>query len=391
MISKRLQQIAESATLAMTEAARKMQRKGIKVLNFTAGEPDFDTPQHIKKAAIDAINLGFTKYTETSGIPELKQAIIEKFKKDNNLIYTPENILVANGVKQCLYNILQAIINPGDEVLIPIPYWVSFSEMVKLAEGKCVFLPSNDNFKIDRETLQKHLTKKTKALILNSPSNPTGAVYERVKLKAIAQTCVENNIMVISDEIYEKLIYEGKHYSIASLNDKIKKLTAVMNGVSKTYAMTGWRIGYCAGDREIIKAATKLQDHSTSNPNSIAQKAAIVALTSSQLSVKAMVGEFKKRRDYIVDRLRGIKQIKVKKPHGAFYVFPDVSKLYTSEIPDSVSFCNKLLDRTCVAVVPGSAFGDDRCIRISFAVSMETIKMGLDRIEEFTFFLHGEN
>ena len=377
--------------MAMSTKARELQRQGVQVLSFTIGEPDFDTPQHIKEAAIVAINQGFTKYTDTSGIPELKHAIIEKFKKDNNLTYTPENILVGNGVKQCLYNIFQAIVNPKDEVLIPIPYWVSFSEMVKLAEGKCIFLPCNDNFKIDKQTLQKHLTKKTKALILNSPSNPTGAVYNESELADIAQICVENNIIVISDEIYEKLIYEGKHYSIASLNDKIKQLTIVFNGVSKTYAMTGWRIGYCAGDTEIIKAASRLQDHTTGNPNSIAQKAAIAALTGPQESVKTMVEEFKKRRDYMVNRLNSIKQIKVKKPDGAFYVFPDVSKLYNSEIPDSVSFCKKLLDEYFVAVVPGSAFGDDRCIRVSFAVSLETIKMGLDRIKEFTFLLCGEN
>jgi len=383
ILAKRVQHISASPTLAITALVNKMKREGKDVISFAAGEPDFDTPKHIKKAAISAINQGFTKYTATSGIIELKLAICEKFKKDNNLIYKPENILVSNGAKQCLYNLIQALVDPNDEVLIQIPYWVSYEEMVKLAGGKCVFIKPNIGLKITADQIEKAITPKTKILILNSPSNPTGVVYDKKELEEIAQVLVKYNIIVISDEIYEKLIYGKKHYSIASINDKIKKLTVVVNGASKSYAMTGWRIGYCAGPKEIIKSASSLQDHSTSNPNSIAQKAVTAALTGSEDCIQEMAREYRKRRDYTIDRLRTIKGIKVEEPNGAFYVFVDVSKLYNKNVADSVSFCTALLKQFFVGCIPGSAFGDDRYIRLSFATSLDNIKEGLQRLDKF--------
>ncbi len=382
-IAKRLAHISASPTLAITAAVNKMKKEGIDVISFAAGEPDFDTPKHIKQAAIDAINKGFTKYTATSGILELKQAICEKFKKDNHLIYKPENILVSNGAKQCLYNLIQVLVDPNDEVLIQIPYWVSYEEMVKLAGGKCVFIKPKVGLKITALEIKAAITPKTKVFILNSPSNPTGAVYDKRELEEIAKLCVKHDIVVISDEIYEKLIYGKKHYSIASLDDKIKKLTIVVNGASKSYAMTGWRIGYCAGPKEIIEMASSLQDHSTSNPNSIAQKAALAALTGSEDCIRDMASEYEKRRDYMIDKLRTIKGLKVEKPDGAFYAFVDVSRLYNRNVSDSVGFCIALLKQFFVGAIPGSAFGDDRYIRLSFATSLENIKEGLKRLEKF--------
>ncbi|MBI2034326.1 MAG: pyridoxal phosphate-dependent aminotransferase [Candidatus Levybacteria bacterium] len=383
MISDRAQQICPSATLAMNAKALEMRKLGIDVISFGAGEPDFDTPEHIKKAAIEAISAGFTKYTPTSGIPELKQAIIAKFQKDNDLIYTNKQILVSNGAKQSLYVIIQTIINPGDEVIIPVPYWVSYEEMVKLASGKCVFVPSGKNFIATANQIRKHVTKKTKAIILNSPSNPTGAVYDKETLKEIAALCCKYNIYVLSDEIYEKLIYTKKHVSIASFGEEIKKQTIVINGVSKTYAMTVWRIGYCGGPEDIIKAASSLQDHMTSSPNSIAQKAAVAALKGSFANLEKMRKVYVKRRDYMVKRLKAIKGVSVSIPDGAFYVFADISSLYKNSLNSSALFCEQLLIQQHVAAVPGSAFGDDRFIRLSFATDMQSIIKGLDRIESF--------
>lgn len=382
-IAKRVQKISASPTLAITAEVNRMKKEGIDVISFAAGEPDFDTPKHVKDAAIDAINKGFTKYTATSGIMELKLAICEKFKKDNNLQYKPENILVSNGAKQSLYNLIQVLVDPNDEVLIQIPYWVSYEEMVKLAGGKCVFIKPKIGLKITAEQIERAVTSKTKIFIFNSPSNPSGVVYDKKELEEIARVCVKHNIIVISDEIYEKLIYGKKHYSIASLNDKISKLTIVVNGASKSYAMTGWRIGYCAGPKEIIAIASSLQDHSTSNPNSIAQKAALAALIGSDDCIKEMAKEYEKRRDYVIDRLRSIKGLKAEMPDGAFYVFVNVSGLYNQKIAGSVSFCTEFLKQFFVGAIPGSAFGDDRYIRISFATSFENIKEGLQRLEKF--------
>lgn len=381
-ISKRAKNINPSLTLSITAKAKEMKKQGLDVISFGAGEPDFDTMPHIKEAAKRAIDEGFTKYTPTSGIIELKEAICLKLHRDNGLRYDISQIIVSTGAKQALFNIILTLIDEGDEVIIPIPYWVSYDEMVKMAGGKSIFLKTN-NFKINSQQLEKSITPKTKMLILNSPANPTGAIYEEKELKQIAQVCVKHNIIVLSDEIYEKLIYGKKHYSIAKINEKINKLTIVINGVSKSYAMTGWRIGYAAGPTEVIKAATKIQDHTTSNPSSISQKAALAALTGNQDHIHKMVWEFKRRRDFMVDRLNRIEGVYPIRPDGAFYVFANVSTFYNKEIKGSVEFAKKLLDDAYVAVVPGIAFGDDRFIRLSFATGMINIQRGLERMDKF--------
>lgn len=384
-ISKRAQNVSPSPTLSITAKAKEMKADGIDVVSFGAGEPDFDTPLFVKNAAIKAINEGFTKYTATSGIPELKKAVCEKLKRDNNLVYNPSNILVSNGAKQSLYNIMQVLVNPGDEVLMSVPYWGSYEEMVKLAGGTCVFIPAK-NFKINASNIASKITSKTKLLILNSPSNPTGMVIRREELKKIADLCVRKNIFVISDEIYEKIIYGVKHASIAGLGEKIKNLTIVINGVSKSHAMTGWRIGYAAGPENILKAAGNVQDHTTSNPNSIAQKAALEALLNIKESDKFIAGmvlEYRKRRDYMVHTLNNINGVKAIKPEGAFYIFADVSGLYGKNISGSMDLCNQLLEKAHIALIPGIAFGDDNFVRLSFAASMENIKRGLERFKKF--------
>lgn len=381
-ISQRLKKINPSSTLAITSKAKKLKAEGKDIISFAAGEPDFDTPQFIKESAIDAIRGGFTKYTPTTGIPELKKIICEKLKKDNFLDYSYSQIVVSCGAKHCIFNALTALVNRGDEVLIPSPYWVSYPEMVNLSEGNPVFiktLPEN-NFKITAEDLEKHITAKTKLLILNTPSNPAGSVYNYGDLKEIAGICAVKKIFVISDEIYEKIIFDNlKHISIAGIGKEIYDLTITVNGLSKSYSMTGWRIGYLAGPQDIVDAIAKLQDHSTSNPNSIAQKAAVAALASSDDFIKNMAGEFQKRRDYCIRRLRGIKKIGFIKPEGAFYVFCDISSTGLS----SADFADQLLSEASVAVIPGVAFGRDDYIRISFAASIEQIEKGLNRIEEW--------
>ena len=382
MISKRASQINPSLTLAISAKAKEMKTSGIDVISFGAGEPDFDTPENIKEAAIQAIRSGFTKYTTTSGIPELKDAICKKFERDNHLSYERENILVSTGAKQCLFNLMQVLINPGDRVILPVPYWVSYEEMVKLAGGKCDLVRTK-GFRLDPNDFRSVITDKTKLLILNSPSNPTGYVYSRHELQEIADICVEKNILVVSDEIYEPLIYEKEHISIAELGEKIKNLTIIVNGVSKAYSMTGWRIGYCAGDKTIIRAAALLQDHMTSNPNSIAQKAGVEALNGPQEIVATMRGAYKKRRDYIIKRLSKINGVSVSVPDGAFYVFVNVSALFNTKIHNSSEFCTQLLEQKHVAAVPGSAFGDDAFIRLSYATSDKNIENGLDRLEGF--------
>ncbi len=382
MISQRALAIKPSLTFAISAKAKEMKARGLPVVSFGAGEPDFDTPPHVKEAAILAIKEGFTKYTQTSGMPELKEAICAKFRRDNALEYKNENILVSAGAKQCLYNCFQVLLDPGDRVLIPTPYWVSYEEMVVLAGGVCDFVKS-PSFKIDKNTLINALTPRTKVLILNSPSNPTGAVYSQKELIEIAEICKKHSLYVISDEIYEALIYDKNHFSIAQVDDEMKKRTVVVNGVSKSYAMTGWRIGYCAAEKEIIKAASNLQDHVTSNACSISQKAAIAALNGPQDIVIVMKNTYRKRRDYLVGRINAIKGLDVAMPDGAFYAFVDVSKLYNEKIADSFAFCDALLDTQYVAAIPGGAFGDNDYIRLSFATSDENIKTGIDRIAAF--------
>ena len=381
-LSKRAQNINPSLTLSITAKAKEMKKQGLDVISFAAGEPDFDTMFHIKEAAKKAIDEGFTKYTATSGIIELKEAVCAKLRRDNWLDYEPKNIIVSTGAKQCLFNIIMVLVDPGDEVIVPIPYYLSYEEMIKIAEGKCIFLKTN-NFKINFQDLEKAITSKTKMLILNSPSNPTGVVYDEKELKQIASICLKHNIHILSDEIYEKIIYGKKHVSIASVNEKIKKLVIVVNGVSKSYAMTGWRIGYAAAEEEIIKAAARLQDHTTSNPTSISQKAALAALEGPEDHVAKMVYEYKKRRDFMVDRLNRIDGIISSRPDGAFYIFANISRFYGPEVKGSLAFAQRLLEDAYVAVIPGVVFGDDRYIRLSFATGMEHIKRGLDRLEKF--------
>lgn len=391
ILSERIKAINPSPTLAITAKANRMKAEGINVIGFGAGEPDFDTPDNIKKAAIDSIEKGFTKYTPTSGIKELKEAICRKFKSDNNLDYKPEEILVSCGAKHSIFNIILALVNPGDEVIIPSPFWVSYPEMVRVAGGIPVHIPTEqkNDFKLTPGQLRAAVTPRTKIFIINSPSNPTGMVYSGAELKELGSIMVERNICCISDEIYEKLIYDGsEHISMASFNDDIKKLTLVVNGVSKSYSMTGWRIGYTAGPKEIIQAMSNLQDHSTSNPVSISQKAAVEALEGPGDSLQAMLKAFVERRNFMVDRINSIKGLSCRKPKGAFYLFVDISgtigKKYEGKpLSGSMAFTELLLENSKVAVVPGEVFGDDNFIRLSYAVSMANIKEGLDRIEQF--------
>ena len=350
-------------------------------MNFAGGEPDFDTPQYIKKAAIDAINKGFTKYTPATGTPELKEAITKKFKADNSLEYRPNQVVVSCGAKHSLYNIFQVICDRDDEVLVPAPYWLSYPEMVKLSESVPVIVePGKNTSKVTPQILEKYVTSKTKALVINSPSNPTGAVYSGEELRNLADFAVKHNIFVISDEIYENLIYDGlKHVSIASFNKKIYDLTFVVNGVSKSYAMTGWRIGYLAGREDIVKAIANFQSHSTSNPASISQAAALAALTVEDPAPAEMVKEFEKRRNILIKGLSEIKALKCDKPQGAFYCFVDVSK--TGMNP--MTFSKKLLDEEYIATIPGEPFGSISHVRFSFATGTADIEKGLERLKRW--------
>lgn len=388
-ISKRVQSIKPSPTLAIDAKAKALKQKGVDIISFGVGEPDFDTPDNIKNVAIKAIQDGYTKYCPVPGSPELKNAIINKLKKDNNLTYLPEEIIVSCGAKHSLYNIFQAIIDEGDEVIVSAPYWVSYTDMVILAGGKPVIIDTDDSccFKMNASDIKKVITPKTKALIINSPSNPTGTMYTVEELKEIAEICIENNILIISDEIYEKLLYDNIQFtSIASTSQKAKEMTIIVNGVSKAYAMTGWRIGFAAGNKEIISGMTKIQSQSTSNPTSISLKAATEALNGQQNDIEIMRQEFEKRRNYIVDRLNAMPGIKCRKPEGAFYVFPNISELIGKTfngkfIGNDTDFADYLLDMARIAVVPGICFGAKNYIRLSYATSMELIKSGMDRLE----------
>jgi aspartate aminotransferase len=390
ILSNRAKGLKPSPTLAITAKAKSMQAHGIKVISFGAGEPDFDTPQNIKEAAKKAIDEGFTKYTAVGGIDELKDAIIKKFQRDNRLTYKRSEILVSCGGKHSFYNLAQAIFDHGDEVIVPAPYLVSYPPMVALANGKPMIVETaeKNEFKITQEDLKKAITPKTKALILNSPSNPTGSAYTKKELEMIAAMAISNNFFVISDEIYEKIVYDGFQFvSIASFNDEIRKRTIIVHGVSKTYSMTGWRIGYTAGSEEVISAMNNIQSQSTSNPTSIAQKASVEALIGPQDDVAKMIKAFEQRRNYIVDRLNKIPGVSCYKPVGAFYVFPNFSSYYGKsyqgkKIENSTALADFFLDVARVAVVPGIEFGADPFQRLSYATSMEDIREGLERIAE---------
>jgi aspartate aminotransferase len=390
VLSKRAQQVKPSPTLAVDSMVKEFKKEGKDIINFSVGEPDFDTPENIKEAAIRAIKEGFTKYTPSGGIPELKDAIIEKFDKDNGLSYTRDEIIVSCGAKHSLYNIAQVLYEKGDEVIIPVPFWVSYPDQVILNDAIPVFVKTEekDSFMLHPDALESVITPRTKALILNSPSNPTGLTYTQKALEAIADICLRHRIFIISDEIYEKIIYDGTvHRSIASLSKEVKERTIVVNGLSKAYAMTGWRIGYAAGPKNIIKAMNSIQSQSTSAPNSIAQKAAVEALRGPQDSVKRMVEEFQRRRDYIVKELNSFPGCYCLMPTGAFYVFLRIDSFFgkTGEgyvIKNSEDLCMYLLKEALVALVPGSAFGDDRYVRLSYATSMENIKRGIDRLRD---------
>jgi aspartate aminotransferase len=390
ILSSRARSLKPSPTLAINAKAKAMQAQGIRVVSFGAGEPDFDTPGNIKRTAIKAIEDGFTKYTAVGGIDELKDAVIQKFQRDNQLTYKRPQILISCGGKHSFYNLAQALFDRGDEVIIPAPYWVSYPPMVALAEAKPVILETReeDGFKVTPENLKKAITSRTKALVLNSPSNPTGSAYTKKELEEIAEITLSHGFFVISDEIYEKIVYNGFEFrSIASLGEAIKNRTIIVHGVAKTYAMTGWRIGYTAGPEEIISAMSNIQSQSTSNPTSISQKASVEALIGPQEEVKKMVSAFSHRRNYIVDRLNEIPGVSCFKPIGAFYVFPNFSEYYGrshqgKKINNSTELADYLLDVAKVAVVPGIEFGADPFERLSYATSMEDIQEGIARIEE---------
>ena len=392
MISDRVKNIKPSLTLEITDKARKMKAEGISVIGFGAGEPDFNTPDYINAAAKKAIDIGFTKYTPASGTPQLKKAICEKFLKDNGLYYEPEQIVVSSGAKSSLYHAICAMVNPGDEVILPTPYWLTYPELIGLAQGKTVYVDcvKENGYKMTADRLEKAITEKTKCVIINSPNNPTGAVYSEDELKSIAKVIEKHGLYVISDEIYEKLVYGGaKHYSIACCSDYMKEHTVVVNGVSKSYAMTGWRIGYFAAPRDIAKAAASMQSHTASNPCSISQYASVEALTSpeSDKFISEMQKTFDERRKYMVEVLQNTENVVCIEPKGAFYVFADVSACYGKKfngapINGSLSFADAALNKG-VAVVPGLAFGDDNCIRLSYAISLADIKEGLERLKSF--------
>jgi aspartate aminotransferase len=389
-LSHRARAIKPSPTLTVSSMATKMKAQGIDVINFGVGEPDFNTPNYIKEEAKKAIDANFTRYTASSGILELREAIAAKLLRDNGLTCNPEDILVSPGAKASIINILMAVCDPRDEVIIPAPYWVSYTSQVEMVDAFPVIVPTkaSANFKLKPQKLDETLQalSNPKALILNSPNNPTGTVYTREELAQIAEVCLKHNILIISDEIYEKLIYDGnEHVSIASISEEVREITVVINGVSKAYAMTGWRLGYCAGPTEIIKRASRIQSHTTSCVNSMTQKAAVAALTECDGSVSSMREEFEKRRNFLVERVQQIPNVRCVKPKGAFYVMPNISHYLQKNklgIKTSVDLCTYLLREYHIAIVPGSAFGAENFVRFSYANSMENIRSGLDRFEQ---------
>ena len=390
-LSRKAQAIEPSLTLAITAKAKEMKEKGIDVISFSAGEPDFNTPKNIINAAIKAMEDGNTKYTSVNGILQLREAICKKFKDDNGLEYNPSQIVVSTGAKQSLANTFLAILNPGDEVIVSTPYWVSYPELIKLADGKPVFVEGDEksNYKFTKENLEQAVTAKTKAIVLNTPNNPTGTIYNKEELEVIADFAKKYDIIIISDEMYEKLIYDNEnHISIASLSKDAYERTIVINGLSKSYAMTGWRIGYCAASEKIAKLMISIQSHVTSNVCSITQYAALEALNGPQDEITKMINEFEKRRNYMINRIESIDNLSIVKPKGAFYIMINIENCLGKEINgkilnDSMEFCASLLENEKLAVIPGKAFGLNNYIRVSYATSMEAIKEGLNRIESF--------
>jgi aspartate aminotransferase len=378
--------VAGSPTLGVSALARTLRAQGRDVVDFGSGEPDFDTPEPIKEAAIKAMGEGFTKYTTPSGIDELKEAIVEKFRRDNGLSYTREQVVISCGAKHA-----QVLFDPGDEVLLPSPFWTSYETIIQMAEAVPVIIETTEaeEFRVNVEQLTPRLSPRTKAIVINSPSNPTGSMYSREELVAIAQLAIERRLYVIADDIYEKIVFDQRvHTSIVQLMQQAPELAILVNGFSKTYAMTGWRLGYTAGPREIIAAMGDFQSQTTSNPNSMAQKAGIAALQGPQEAVMVMVQEFEHRRNYVIERLNAMEGMTCFRPMGAFYAFPNVSATYgkrctAGRVTNSSTFAEHLLQTMGVAVVPGVAFGDDRCIRLSFATSMEQLQKGLDRLAQF--------
>jgi aspartate aminotransferase len=387
-IAERTKLIKPSVTLAIAAKAGKLRSEGIDVVNFSAGEPDFDTPEHIKAAAAEALRKGMTKYTDVKGIEPLRAAIVHKYEREHGLSYRKEDVLVSCGAKHSVYNVLQAIVNPGDEILIPAPYWVSYSDMALLAGGVPKLIPTDETtgFRITAEQLEAALTAKTRVFVLNSPCNPTGASYDKDELLAIARVLEKHNCLIISDDIYEKIVYDNfRVHNLVALSPGVRDRTIIVNGVSKTYAMTGWRIGYAIGPADIISAAAKIQSQSTSNPTSIAQAAALEAISGPQIEVDRMVREFKQRRDVIVDKLNALPGIHCLKPQGAFYVFPNVSSLLGrtadgKKLASPCDFADYLLEEAKVAVVPGEDFGSQEHIRFSYATALEDIEKGCKRI-----------
>jgi aspartate aminotransferase len=390
-LARRMAGFSGSPTLGVSAMARTLRAQGRDVVDFGSGEPDFDTPEPIKQAAVKALREGFTKYTAPAGIDELKDAIVDKLKRENSLVYTRHQIVVSCGAKHTLHNLAQVLFDPGDEVILPSPYWTTYETIIRMAEAVPVILPTTEQegFRVSLEALERRVTPRTKAMILNSPSNPTGSMYNRDELAAIAKLAIALGIYVIADDIYEKIVFDGCTYtSIIQLMQEAPELGILVNGFSKTYAMTGWRLGYAAGPQEIIAAMGDYQSQTTSNPTSFAQKAGVEALCGSQEAVTVMVQEFEHRRNYVVERLNAMEGISCFKPMGAFYAFPNVSGTYrkrtrSGQITNSSSFAEHLLQTAGVAVVPGEVFGDDRCIRLSFATSMAQLQAGLDRMEQF--------
>ena len=381
-ISERAAQLTPSLTLSIDSKAKAMKAEGIDVCGFGAGEPDSDTPEHIKRAAIEALEAGFTKYTPNAGIPELRQAIADKLAADNGLNYRAGQVIVSNGAKHACYNAILSTCQPGDEVIIPAPYWVSYPDMVRLVGAEPVIVPTSERkaWKMRPEDFENAMTPRTKMLIMNSPGNPTGSVYTREELEAIVNVAAEEDIYVLSDEIYEKLVYDdAKHVSIGSLSKEAYDLTITINGFSKSYAMTGWRLGYLAAPEAVVRAVDSIQSHTSSNPSSFSQYGALAALKGDQQPLADMREEFDMRRNYMFDRISKISNVTAIKPQGAFYILVNISQLGLS----SQNFADRLLSKANVAVVPGAAFGDDRTVRFSYATSLDVIKKGLDRFQDF--------